>query len=219
LIGDISVSLSSQALTSPLSSPLQSSKRTLPAPLRKPTQATFLFFGLLTGEYTAHIRSNLDLPDRRPPYYLPADVSLNVANPPFEIPSPNPVWPAFPDIRLADSSKRLDDPTQNPVYRAQRLAATLQPSRAYPFPIGSTLLRGTVFANGAPLAGATVRRRTDEQLYLTGDDGEFIFFFTQLSGIGETITLQATHGLHPTVQQTIDVHRGMTVATTIVMAP
>jgi hypothetical protein len=131
----------------------------------------------------------------------------------------NPIWPAFPDINLADSTKPLDDPTQNPAYRAQRLAATLQPSTSYPFPAGSTLVRGTVFANGAPLAGATVQCVAEKQQYLTDEGGEFVLFFTQISGVGETITLQATHALHPTVQQNTDVHRGMTVATNIVLAP
>jgi hypothetical protein len=217
LIGDISVSLS-KTVTSPLSSPLQL-QQTLQMPFRKTPQATFLFFELLTGEYIAQIRSNVDLPDQTPPYYLAADLSVNVADLPFAVPVRQAIWPAFPDINLADSTKPLDDPTQNPAYRAQRLAATLQPSTAYPFPAGSTLVRGTVFANGVPLAGATVHSVAAELQYLTGDDGEFVLFFTKISGIGETITLQATHALHPTVQQNTDVHRGMTVATNIVMAP
>jgi hypothetical protein len=218
LIGNISVSLSSEIVTSPLSSPVLF-QQTWQTPYRKTPQATYLFFGLLTGEYIAQVRSNVDLPNQMPPYYLPADVSVSVADLPVTVPVANPIWPAFPDINLADSSKPLSDPTQNPAYRAQRLAATLQPSTAYPFPIGSTLVRGTVFANGNPLAEATVQTATEGQQYLTGNDGEFVLFFTQISGLGETITLQATHALHPAVQQSTDVHRGMTVTINIVMAP
>jgi hypothetical protein len=219
LIGELSVSLSDETVTSPPKSPLQFLQQTFQTPFRKSPQATFLFFDVLAGEYLAHVRSNVDLPDKTPPYYLPADILVNVADPPVAVPAQNPIWPAFPDINLADSSKPLDDPTQNPAYRTQRLAATLQPSTAYPFPAGSTLVRGTVFANGAPLAGATVQSAAAELQYLTGQDGEYVLFFTQISGVGETITLQATHALHPAVHQNTDVHRGMTVTMNIVVAP
>jgi len=219
LIGELSVSLSGETVTSPPKSPLQFLQQTFQTPFRKSPQATFLFFDVLAGEYLAHVRSNVDLPDKTPPYYLPADILVNVADPPVAVPAQNRIWPAFPDINLADSSKPLDDPTQNLAYRTQRLAATLQPSTAYPFPAGSTLLRGTVFANGAPLPGATVQSSAAELQYLTGQDGEYVLFFTQISGVGETITLQATHALHPAVQQNTDVHRGMTVTINIVMAP
>jgi hypothetical protein len=219
LVGSISVSLSGETVTSPPNSPLQYLQQTFPAPFRKSPQAIYLFFDLLTGEYLARVRSNADSPDQAPPYYLPADISINVADLPVAVPAQNPIWPAFPDLNLADSSKPLDDPTQNPAYRTQRLAATLKPSTAYPFPGGSTLVRGTIFANGAPLAEATVQSAVAELQYLTDQDGEYVLFFTQISGVGETITLQATHALHPAVQQNTDVHRGMTVTMNIVMAP
>jgi hypothetical protein len=219
LIGDISVSLAREIVSSPLTSPPQLFDRTLPKPFRKTPQATFLFFGLIPGTYIARVESNVNVPGQTPQYYLPTELSVNVAELPAALLVQAPIWPAFPDINLADSSKPLDDPGQTPAYRTQRLAATLQPSTAYPFPEGSTLVRGTVFAHGAPLAGATVQRVADDLRYLTGDDGEFVLFFTQISGMGETITLQTTHALHPTVQLNTDVHRGMTVATNIIMAP
>jgi hypothetical protein len=217
LVGKISVSLSSE-ITSPLSSPLLF-QQTWQTPIWKSPEATYLFFGLLTGEYIAQVGSNENLPSLMPPYYLPADISVSVADLPVTVPAENPIWPAYPDVTLADSTKALSDPTQSPAYRAQRLAATLQPSTAYPFPAGSTLVRGTVFAHGNPLLGATVNTGTEDQQYVTGDDGEFVLFFKQVSGLGETITLQATHALHPAVPQSIVVHRGMTVTINIVMAP
>ena len=223
LVGEITISLSYEPLTSPLSSPLNSPlpsfELAVKPPYRKGPQAVFLYFGLLTGEYIAHVRSNLDSPQQTPPYYLPADISITVAELPVTNPVQQPIWPAFPDINLADNTKPLDDPTQNPAYRAQRLAATLQPSTAYPFPPDSTLVRGTVYANGTPLAGATVQSSAAESPYVTTADGGFVLFFTQLNGLDQTVTLQATHALHPAVQQNIDVHRGMTVTTNIVMAP
>jgi len=218
LMGSVSVSLENQT-SSPLTSPLQLFRQPPQTPFQKAPQATYLFFGLVPGAYVAHVRSNVDLPDGTPSYYLPMDVSVNVTDPPSAVLDQKAIWPAFPDITLADSTKPLDDPTQSPAYRAQRLAATLQPSTAYPFPSDATLVRGAVFADGVPLAGATVSRVSDDQRYLTGDDGEFVLFFKQISGLGETITLQATHELHPTVQPKTDVHRGMTVATNIIMAP
>src|SRR5262249_425950 len=80
LIGDISVSLSYGTLTSPLTSPPLLFQQTLKKPYPKAPKATFLFFGLLTGEYIAHIRSNVDLPDQTPPYYLPADIIISVTD-------------------------------------------------------------------------------------------------------------------------------------------
>jgi hypothetical protein len=215
LIGDISVSLVNETLSSPPVGGRMMQQGTF----RKTPEATFLFFGLSPGAYSLQVRSNDALPDQTPPYYLSTDVPVNVTDLPVVLAAQKPIWPAFPDINLADSTKPLTDPTQPEAYRAQRRAATLQPSTAYPFPAGSTLVRGTVLANGAPLAGAKVQRVGDDLQYLTGDDGGFVLFFTQISGVGETITLQATHALHPPVQQNTDVHRAMTVATNIVMAP
>jgi hypothetical protein len=215
LIGDISVSILNEILTSPpVSGPV-----TRQWMFQKTPGATFLFFGLSPGLYTLGVRSNEAAPDQTPPYYLPVDISVNVSGPSGTGPAQRPVWPAFPDINLADETKPLDDPTQPEAYQGQRRSATLQPSTAYPFPAGSTLVRGTVLANHAPLAAAKVQRVGDNLSYPTGDDGGFVLFLAQVSGIGETITLQATHALHPTVQQKTDVHRGMTVATNIVMAP
>jgi hypothetical protein len=174
---------------------------------------------LAPGAYTLEVRSNRASPDQAPPYYLPADISLTVTDLSIVVAAQKPVWPAFPDINLADQTKPLDDPTQPEAYRVQRQAATLQPTTAYPFPTGSTLVRGTVFANELPLAGAKVQRSGDDLSYLTGDDGGFVLFLTEISGIGTTITVQATHALHPPVQKKTEVHRGMTVATNIVMAP
>jgi hypothetical protein len=223
LIGNISVSLVNEMLASPLheapGSPPTAGQKTPQETFRKTPEATFLFFGLSPGAYVLQVRSNGASPDQTPPFYLPADIPVNVTDLPVMVTAQKPIWPAFPDINLADSTKPLPDPTQPEAYRAQRRAATLQPSTAYPFPAGSTLVRGTVLANGAPLAEARVQRVSDDLSYPTGDDGGFVLFFTQISGVGETITLQATHALHPLVQQKTDVHRGMTVATNIVMAP
>src|SRR5262245_60147277 len=108
LIGNISVSLSYGTLTSPLTSPPVLFQQTLKKPYPKAPKATFLFFGLLTGEYIAHIRSNVDLPDQTPPYYLPTDILISVTDIPSDVPVQKPVWPAFPDVNLADSTKPLD---------------------------------------------------------------------------------------------------------------
>lgn len=178
-------------------------------PFQKAPEAMFLFFEPLPpGAYTLEVRSDED----NSPYYLPADI-------PIVLPMPNPLWPAFPDLSLADLNKPLDDPTQPAAYRAQRVAVTLQPSTAYPFPVGTTLVRGRVIADAIPLAAALVQRVGDDMAYTTGDDGEFVLFFPQINGIAETITLRASHPLHVDVDHTIQVRRGMTVATTIMMVP
>ena len=175
-------------------------------PFQRVPDATFLFFDLAPGAYVAEIRGEPD----KDFYYLPADI-------PIVLPTPNPLWPGFPDVNLADQNKPLDDPTQPAAYRAQRAAATLQPGTAYPFPAGATLIRGTVLTGGAPLAGAHVQPAGTALEYVTGTDGQFVLFL-QASGSGGTVTLHTTHAQHAAVDQPVPVRRGMTVATTIVMA-
>jgi hypothetical protein len=205
LVGNIIVSLANKPGFRPLS------------PFQKTPQATFLFFGLSPATYTVQIRSTNESSNQTPQYYLPTDVSVIVAEPPIAVPVQKPIWPAFPDINLADGNKPLDDPRQPAAYRAQRRAAKLQPTVSYPFPAGSTLVRGHVFADGKALAGATVQRVGDDLQYTTGEDGQFVLFFTQIKGLGETITLHATHALHPTVEQAVTVSRGMTVPNNFIM--
>jgi hypothetical protein len=205
LIGNITVSLANKPRIRPF------------LPFQKTPQATFLFFGLSPGTYTVQIRSNDESSNQTPQYYLPTDVSVIVADLPIAVPVQKAIWPAFPDINLADGNKPLDDPRQPAAYRAQRRAAKLQPSVAYPFPAGSTLIRGHVLADEKALAGAKVQRVGDDLQYTTGEDGQFVLFFTQISGVGETINLQATHALHPTVEQAVTVSRGMTSSTNFVM--
>lgn len=202
LLGDLTVSLAAKA-------------RLLP--FQKVPEATFLFFDLPPGTYAVRIRSNGGLPGRMPQYYLPADLSVTVIDPGDLTLAHKPIWRVFPDVHLADRGKPLDDPTQHPVYRAQRRAATLQPAVAYPFPAGATLVRGHVLANGKPVSGATVQRVGDDLRYPTGDDGEFVLFFKNLNGVGETITLQTTHALYATVTQAVKVERGMTASASVVM--
>jgi hypothetical protein len=188
----------------------------LPSFQKKP-EAIFLFFGLSPGTYNLQVRSNNGHSDRMFQYYLPTDISITVADPPNLIPGQRPVWPVFPNVNLADPAKLLDDPTQPAPYAVQRRAATLQPAVGYPFPGGATLVRGHVFANGKPLTGAKVQRVDDDLQYSTEDNGEFVLWFKRLLGLGETITLQATHTLHPTLKQVVEVQRGSTVSTTFVM--
>jgi hypothetical protein len=63
-----------------------------------------------------------------------------------------------------------------------------------------------------------VQRVGDDLQYTTGEDGQFVLFFTQISGVGEAINLQAMHALHSTVEQAVTVSRGMTASTNFVMA-
>lgn len=163
-------------------------------PRRRASDATFLFFDLLPGAHTFEVRS---------PYYVAADVTAAV-------PQTDPKWPAFPDVALADESLPLDSPAQPAGYRAQRRAATLHPSVRYPFPGGTTLVRGVVSGGGQALAGASMRRLGDPDAALTDAAGEYVLFFTDLAGSGQTVTLEASHPLHTTVTAPVDVVRGFT---------
>jgi len=113
----------------------------------------FVFGQLANGSYTASVNS---APSE--PYYVPASIPLTL---PFPRPTDTlwdqpPTWVGYPDIVLADPDKMLDDPGQTAAYLGQRALATLSPTTAYPFPAGTTLLRGLVAASGVPLSGALV---------------------------------------------------------------
>lgn len=164
-------------------------------PRRREGDACFLFFDLPDGLHTFQVRS---------PYYAPLDVSLT-------LPRPDPKWPAFPDVTLANEDLPLDSPSQPAAYRAQRAAVTLQPSVRYPFARGSTLVRGTVRTGGQPLEGAEVRRQGDPSASLTDANGEYVLFFDDIGGQGETVTIEASHPLHASVNAPVPLVRGLTV--------
>jgi hypothetical protein len=117
----------------------------------KSTEATFVFGTLAKGNYTMNVRSVAT-----EPYYLPANIPVTLPLPsPANTQWPTP-WPGYPNLTLADPTKTLDDPNQSVAYVAQREQASLQPSTAYPFPAGATLVRGVVTAAGVPLSNAFV---------------------------------------------------------------
>ncbi len=216
-VGEIAVSLAGKPSVRPY------------LPFQKKEAATFLFFGLSNDTYTVQVRSNEDTFDRKPAYYFPVnDLKITV-------PMPHETWPAFPDATLADPDKPLDDPAQAAEYIDQRKRVTLQPTTAYPFPDGSTLVRGTVCVKevGAGVENAVVRRiPTDESAeeqkrakedfeleYRTAKDGQFVLFFRHAGGIKKKILLRTTHN-QTTMDQTLEIQRGMvTVAKDIIIAP
>ena len=182
LIGNISVSLAYETLTSPLRSPLssppQSVQPTLKRPFRKTQQAIFLYFGLFTGEYVARVRSNVDRLNK--PRII---ISLRISQSPLPIfrlrsGGKRPIGPHFPTSiwPIAPSRWTIRRRTR-PIARSA-LPPLFSPARVS-FPGRFHPCRGTVFANGAPLAGATVQSAAAELPYLTGEDGEFVLFFTQ----------------------------------------
>jgi len=184
-------------------------------PVEKTDPATFLFLNIPPGSYSIAVQS---VPQT--PFYLPVNFPVN-------LPMPNPLWQAFPDLSLADKTKALDDPTQPPAYRVQRQLATLVPTPSYPFPSGATLLRGTVSTTTGPLAGATVEQVSSSAATgdsavnpstLTDANGEFVLIFNNLSGMDQAVTIQATYPLQPQpVQLQVTLQRGATVSIQIVM--
>lgn len=118
---------------------------------QKDSEATFVFANLPNGSYTAKVTST---PDQ--PYYLPVAIPITL---PLSVPSdtswPQP-WTGYPNVTLADAALMLDDPAQSAAYLAQRELASLRPTTCYPFPSGTTLVRGQVTAAGAPVSGAFV---------------------------------------------------------------
>jgi hypothetical protein len=174
----------------------------------KPQDATFLFFELPDGAYTIHVAS-----DPLYPYYQPVDI-------PVTLPVADPRWPAFPDLSIADRTLRLDDPAQPAAYRAQRDRAALRPTTRYPFPVGATLVRGTVTAGGAALAAAMVAVDGGPELpYLTDADGSFVIFFEPPGAVEAPLTVRAQHAAKPDVTVAVAVRRGETTVVNIAMAP
>jgi hypothetical protein len=174
-----------------------------PVGLQKSPYGTYLFFGLAAGLHTLQVRSLEG-------YYQPVDI-------PLVVPLPSPLWPAYPDRSIANPTIPLDDPAQPAAYRAQRELATLMPTAQYPFPAGATLVRGTVTHLGAPLSGALVDQAGGLQVYITASDGQYVLFFTQTSGIAQTVTLRATHAALPDANVPVDLARGTTVSQNIAM--
>jgi hypothetical protein len=120
-------------------------------PMRKTPDATFVFVGLAAGSYKVSVRSSADAP-----YYQPLDFPIQLPlTSPVGSPWPQP-WPGYPNVTLADPTKTLNDPGQTAVYLAQREQTALQPTTSYPFPAGTTLVRGIVTAAGVPITGAVV---------------------------------------------------------------
>ncbi len=171
----------------------------------KTESSQFVFFKLAAGSYVVSVSS-----DPLFPYYLPVSI-------PITVPAAGSLWPAYPDRTLADLTKPLDDPGQTPAYLAQRALANLMPTTQYPFASGAALARGSVTAAGAAQAGAKVSRVGDTQQYVTGADGQYVLFFSSVSGVGEAATLQAVLAPYANQSAAVTLRRGQTVSQNFVM--
>jgi hypothetical protein len=216
-LGKISVRIASQPFERPF------------VPAQQPGKAFFVFTNMTAGAYTLQVRSNREglAPDAKtpqldePPYFLSEPPYYFAVDIPLVVPAQNNRWPAYPDLLLANQDKPLNDPTQPAAFRDQLSRTTLQPTIAYPFPPGASIVRGRVIANGNPLSNARVRRIdvNDGLEYRTGADGYYVLFFKSVKGNDEPITLRASHVFHPDEDQPVAVRRGMTVTQNMVMAP
>lgn len=177
---------------------------------QKDSTGAFLFYKLKPGLQSLAVRTGPDTP-----YYLAADIAVTVPVPPLPPPVPF-LWPAFPDIRLADPTLPLGDPGQKPAYIAQRQAATLQPTTSYPFPEGTTLVRGSVSHGGQPLADATVQQvGSNDPAYKTAGDGQFALYWKDAPGVPQQVTLKVTHAALADTNVNVIVLRGRTVSVTV----
>ena len=149
---------------------------------RKDSSGVFLFFDLKPGPLVFTVES-----DPYTPYYLPTRIAASV-------PMPSALWPAFPDLTIADPDLPLGDPGQTAAYKAQRQQVSLLPAVQYPFPAGSTLIRGTVRHGGALLSAATIQQAGGiDDAYTTGRDGQFVLFVTQPPSLPQSVTINAKH--------------------------
>jgi len=118
---------------------------------QKKGEATFVFANLPNGSYSATICSIAD-----EPYYLPVSIPIILPFPSSTDSAWPQPWAGYPNVTLADPTLTLDDPGQAPAYLAQRDLTGLLPTTKYPFPPGTTLVRGLVTLAGAPVSGAFV---------------------------------------------------------------
>jgi hypothetical protein len=180
---------------------------------QKDSSGTFLFYGLNPGSQSLSVSSGQDTP-----YYLPTNVAITIPVPPPPPPVPTFLWPAFPDIRLADPNLPLRDPGQKPAYITQRQASTLLPSTGYPFPEGTTLIRGIIRHGAQPLTGAVVQRvGGSDPAYTTDKDGQFVLYWKDAPGIPKAVTVNAKFGGRPDANTSVTVMRGLTASLTIDM--
>jgi hypothetical protein len=171
---------------------------------RKGGSGTFLFFSLPNGPTTFAVRSGPDTP-----FYLPTDINVT-------LPAGTALWPAFPDITLANPTLPLSDPGQPAAYRTQFLQCALQPAIAYPFDNGATLLRGMVLQAGVAVSGASVFDVPGNALpYTTGADGQFVLVWTNPPAAPVATTIRTQRAGHPDVDTTVTIQRGVTTAVTI----
>jgi hypothetical protein len=179
---------------------------------RKNSTGTFLFYGLKPGAQHLAVSS-----DAETPYYLSAKVGIQIPVP--DPPPPVPfLWPAFPDIRLADPTLPLGDAGQKAAYKTQRAAASLSPSIAYPFPEGATLIRGRVTHAGGPWAGASVQQAgSADPGYVTDTEGQFVLYWHDAPATPKAVTLNLKATGLPDKSAAVTVMRGLTVSITIDM--
>ncbi len=171
---------------------------------QKDSSGTFLFYGLKNGAQQLAVACG-----PYTPYYVPTTIGVT-------LPMPNGLWPAFPDVTLANPNLPLGDPGQTAAYMAQRKQATLLPTNQYPFPAGSTLIRGTVTQGGNPLGGATVAEASGaDPGYTTGADGQFVIFVASPPAVPQQVTLNVTVAGKAAGSATVTVIRGLTVSVTI----
>ena len=166
---------------------------------RKGDSGTFIFLDLAPGALTFQVRSDPDTP-----YYQPVAIGLT-------IPFGSALWPAYPDVGLADAAHALSDPGQPSAYRAQFLQTALRPSIAYPFDPAATLVRGVVLQGASPVAGATVLDVAGDAIaFVTGEDGQFVLAYTAPPASSASLTIRTQGSGFADVDTVVTVRRGAT---------
>jgi hypothetical protein len=172
--------------------------------LRKGGAGDFVFIDLESGPTVFKIRSAAATP-----CYRPVDLAL-------VLPVGGALWPAYPDINLADRTLPLASPAQPPGYRAQFLACALSPDIAYPFAPEATLIRGVVEHAGAGVADATVFDVAGDALpFVTGPTGEFVLAYLHPPLLVAQATVRVQRQGEADVDVAVEVRRGRTATVSI----
>lgn len=89
-------------------------------------------------------------------------------------------------------NKKINVETDDLIPKAPAVDVSLEPNLIYPFPKGTTLLRGRVVdEDELDIPDAEVKIKNTDKVYITDQTGRFIFYFNELEEGEEEVTVDA----------------------------
>lgn len=99
------------------------------------------------------------------------------------------------------------------------LELELQPNTSYPFPEGTTLLRGILLdENNTPIAKAAVNDQKSDQSTLSNDNGKFVLFFKEVIEDEITVDLEIIKEGYKVEKPKYTIQKGKTKTVSITLS-